>query len=233
MRYLFAGAERVRESTKALYAERFGVRVMEGYGATETSPALAMNTAMHTRAGSVGRMLPGIEHRLDSVPGIADGGKLCVRGPNIMLGYMRASAPGVLESPADGWYDTGDIVRLDADGFLAITGRVKRFAKIAGEMVSMSGAEALIAALWPEDQHAVLAVPDARRGEALLLLTTRADATVGDITEFARRQGAAEIGVPRTLLHVAALPLLGTGKIDYPAAQKLVDAGEPAQAEAA
>jgi acyl-[acyl-carrier-protein]-phospholipid O-acyltransferase/long-chain-fatty-acid--[acyl-carrier-protein] ligase len=232
MRYMFAGAERVRDSTKALYAERFGVRVLEGYGATETSPALAMNTAMHSCPGSVGRMLPGIEHRLDPVPGIAEGGKLCVRGPNVMLGYMRAGAPGVLEPPPGGWYDTGDIVRLDARGFVAITGRIKRFAKIAGEMVSMSGAEAMIAALWPDDQHAVLAMPDARRGEALLLLTTRADASVGEIVEFARGRGAAEIGVPRAIRHVAALPLLGTGKVDYPAAQALVGAGVR-QAEAA
>ena len=224
MRYLFAGAERVRESTKALYAERFGVRVMEGYGATETSPALAMNTAMHSRPGSVGRMLPGIEHRLEPVPGIADGGRLMVRGPNVMLGYVRASAPGVLEPPPDGWYDTGDIVRRDGEGFLAITGRVKRFAKIAGEMVSMSGAESLAATLWPQDRHAVLAVPDARRGEALLLLSTRADATIGELIDLARREGAAEIGIPREIRHVAELPLLGTGKIDYPAAQRLAEA---------
>ncbi len=223
MRYMFAGAERVRESTKALYAERFGVRVLEGYGATETSPALAMNTAMHSRAGSVGRMLPGIEHRLDQVPGIAQGGKLSVRGPNIMLGYLRPTSPGVLEPPQGGWYDTGDIVRLDDEGFLAITGRIKRFAKVAGEMVSMSGAEALIAALWPNDQHAVLALPDARRGESLLLMTTRPGASVGEIVEFARGKGAADIGVPRAILHVNALPLLGTGKVDYPAAQALAE----------
>jgi acyl-[acyl-carrier-protein]-phospholipid O-acyltransferase/long-chain-fatty-acid--[acyl-carrier-protein] ligase len=231
VRYMFAGAERVRESTKSLYAERFGVRVLEGYGTTETSPALAMNTAMHTRTGSVGRILPGVEHRIEPVPGIEEGGKLCVRGPNVMLGYLRVSAPGVLEPPADGWYDTGDIVRLDDRGFLAITGRVKRFAKIAGEMISMTGAETLVAALWPNDQHAVLAVPDARRGEALLLLTTRPGAAVGDIVEFARGQGAAEISVPRAILHVAALPLLGTGKIDYPAAQRLAEARRPGAAE--
>ncbi len=234
MRYMFAGAERVRESTKALYAERFGVRVLEGYGATETSPALAMNTAMHSRPGSVGRMLPGIEHRLDPVPGIAEGGKLCVRGPNVMLGYMRETAPGVLEPPQDGWYDTGDIVRLDDQGFVAITGRIKRFAKVAGEMVSMSGAEALAAALWPNDQHAVLAIADARRGESLLLMTTHDGATVGDIVDFARGRGAADIGVPRAILHVDALPLLGTGKVDYPAAQALAEACRRAgQAEAA
>ena len=233
MRYMFAGAERVRESTKALYAERFGVRVLEGYGATETSPALAMNTAMHTRAGCVGRMLPGVEHRIEPVPGIEEGGKLCVRGPNVMLGYLRASAPGVLEPPPDGWYDTGDIVRLDDRGFLAITGRVRRFAKVAGEMISMTGVEALVAALWPDDQHAVLAIPDARRGEALLLLTTRADARTSEIVDFARSNGAAEIGVPRAILHLPALPLLGTGKIDYPAAQRLAEEGRVGQAEAA
>jgi acyl-[acyl-carrier-protein]-phospholipid O-acyltransferase/long-chain-fatty-acid--[acyl-carrier-protein] ligase len=226
MRYIFAGAERVREETKRLFAEKFGVRVLEGYGATETSPVLAINTPMHSRPGSVGRMLPGIEHRIDPVAGVAEGGRLFVRGPNVMLGYLRTSAPGVLEPPPGGWYDTGDIVDMAADGFLTITGRAKRFAKIAGEMVSMTAAETLVASIWPDDQHAVVAVRDARRGEALLLVTTRAVTDLGEIAAAARARGVADLTVPRAVLVVSAVPVLGSGKVDYPAVQLLAGQGQ-------
>jgi acyl-[acyl-carrier-protein]-phospholipid O-acyltransferase/long-chain-fatty-acid--[acyl-carrier-protein] ligase len=224
MRYIFAGAEKVREETKRLFAEKFGVRVLEGYGATETSPVLAMNTAMHSRPNTVGRLLPGIAHMLEKVPGVAEGGRLYVKGPNVMLGYMRGAAAGIIEPPPEGWYDTGDIVDIDAEGFVAITGRAKRFAKIAGEMVSLGAAEALVAALWPEEQHAVLAVQDSRKGEQLLLVTTRKNADMHDILVCARSRGVPEIAVPRAFVHVDAIPLLGTGKVNYPAAQRLAEA---------
>jgi acyl-[acyl-carrier-protein]-phospholipid O-acyltransferase/long-chain-fatty-acid--[acyl-carrier-protein] ligase len=220
----------VRESTKQLFAEKFGVRVLEGYGVTETAPELALNTAMQGRAGTVGRLLPGIQHRLEPVPGVAAGGKLFVRGPNVMLGYLHAAAPGVIEPPLEGWYDTGDIVDLDADGYVAITGRAKRFAKIAGEMVSMGAAEALVASLWPENQHAVLALPDARKGEQLVLVTTRNGADLRELLAHARARGMAEIAVPRAMQHIDSMPLLGTGKVDYPAVQRMAEAVVVAEA---
>jgi len=223
MRYVISGAEKVRDETRQLYAERFGVRLLEGYGATETAPVLALNTPMHGRSGSAGRLLPGIEHRLDPVSGIAEGGRLVVRGPNVMLGYLRHTAPGVLEPPEDGWYDTGDICTLDAQGFVHLLARAKRFAKIAGEMVSMPAAEALAAALWPGAAHAVVAVADARKGEALVLLTTQPGADAAALAAEARARGAAEISVPRRVRVVDALPLLGTGKVDYVAAAALAD----------
>jgi acyl-[acyl-carrier-protein]-phospholipid O-acyltransferase/long-chain-fatty-acid--[acyl-carrier-protein] ligase len=224
MRYIFAGAEKVREETKQLFFERFGARILEGYGATETAPVLAMNTAMHARRGTVGRFLPGIEWRLEPVPGVEAGGRLFVRGPNVMLGYMRSTAPGVIEPPKEGWYDTGDIVEVDADGYVAIKGRAKRFAKIGGEMVSMAAAESLVASLWPEQLHAVVSVPDARKGERLILVTTRATAEPSELVAFARSRGVPEIMVPRDFLEIAEMPLLATGKVDYPAVQKLVGA---------
>jgi acyl-[acyl-carrier-protein]-phospholipid O-acyltransferase / long-chain-fatty-acid--[acyl-carrier-protein] ligase len=224
MRYIFAGAEKVREDTRRLFSDRFGVRILEGYGATETSPVLAMNTAMHYRSGTVGRFLPGIDWRLDSVAGIETGGQLLVRGPNVMLGYLRETAPGVLEGVADGWYDTGDIVTVESAGFVTIVGRAKRFAKIGGEMVSMTAAEALAASLWPDAQHAVISVPDPRKGESLLLVTSRQDADTTDLIVHARARLVPEIMVPRALLPVPAVPLLGTGKIDYPAVQRLAEA---------
>ena len=225
MRYIFSGAEKVREETRRLYAERFGVRVLEGYGATETAPVLALNTPMHSRPGAAGRLLPGMEYRLDPVEGIAEGGRLVVRGPNVMLGYLRVDAPGVLEPAPGGWYDTGDICTVDGERFVTIVARAKRFAKIAGEMVSMPAAETLAATLWPQASHAVVAVADGRKGEALVLLTTQADAISAALLAHARAKGAAEIAVPRLVRVVEALPLLGTGKVDYTAATRLV-AGE-------
>jgi acyl-[acyl-carrier-protein]-phospholipid O-acyltransferase/long-chain-fatty-acid--[acyl-carrier-protein] ligase len=147
-----------------------------------------------------------------------------------MLGYMRATAPGEIEALDDGWYDTGDIVEIDAEGHVAIKGRAKRFCKIAGEMVSMTAAEGLIASLWPDEQHAVINLPDARKGERLLLVTTRQTANVSAILSHARHRGVSEIMVPRDLMIVESLPLLGTGKLDYPAIQKLV-AGAPEPAD--
>ncbi len=223
IRYVFAGAERVRPETKQLYAERFGVRVLEGYGATETAPALSLNTAMHARAGTVGRFLPGVETRLDPVPGIAEGGQLWVRGPNVMLGYLKPDRPAVIQPPPGGWYDTGDIVEVSADRYARILGRVKRWANIAGEKVSLVAAEDLAAALWPGASHAVVKVPDARKGEALVLVTTQADATADALLAFARGRMVAEISVPRVVLPTGSLPLLGTGKTDYPGVSSIVE----------
>jgi acyl-[acyl-carrier-protein]-phospholipid O-acyltransferase / long-chain-fatty-acid--[acyl-carrier-protein] ligase len=231
MRYIFAGAERVREETKRLFFERFGARILEGYGATETAPVLAMNTAMHCRAGTVGRFLPGIETRIVPVPGVETGGRLSVRGANVMLGYMRATAPGEIEAPEDGWYDTGDIVEVDAEGYVAIKGRAKRFAKIGGEMVSMTAAEGFVASLWPNEQHAVINLPDVRKGERLLLVTTRQGANVTALLAHGRERGVPELMVPRDLMIVESLPLLATGKLDYPAIEKIVATAVTAPAD--
>ncbi|MBR0655900.1 acyl-[ACP]--phospholipid O-acyltransferase [Roseomonas arctica] len=216
LRFAVAGAEKLRDETRRVFADRFGVRVFEGYGATETAPVLAVNTPRQPQAGTVGRLLPLIEHRLEPVAGIPTGGRLIVRGPNVMLGYLRAENPGVIEAPVDGWYDTGDIVSFDAQGFLRIEGRVKRFAKIAGEMVSMPAAEALATSVWPDASHAVAAESDPRKGERLVLVTTRSDAEPRALLAEARARGVPEFMVPREILVVGKLPLLGTGKIDYP-----------------
>jgi len=222
MRYIFAGAEKVRQETKLLFSERFGVRILEGYGATETAPVIALNTAMHCRANTVGRMLPGIEARLEEIPGIDAGARLFVRGPNVMLGYLFADTPGELRPPAEGWYDTGDIVSRSGDGFISILGRAKRFAKIGGEMVSLSAAEGLAFGLWPDDQHAVVYVPDPRKGERLVLVSTRKDADINALLAHARGKGVPEIMVPRTLMVMDSLPLLPAGKVDYPAVERRV-----------
>jgi len=215
VRYVFAGAERVKPDTRRVWFEKFGIRILEGYGATETSPALAVNTPMHFKAGTVGRLLPGIEHVIERVDGIDGGGRLLVRGPNVMLGYLRAEKPGVLQPPADGWYDTGDIVEIDAQGFVTIKGRAKRFAKVAGEMVPLGAVEDLVAKVWPEHQHAVVSLPDPKRGEQLVLVTERVDANRAALAAAARDAGLPEIFVPRSIVPVPKVPILGTGKIDY------------------
>ena len=221
VRYVFAGAERVKAETRRVWFEKFGIRILEGYGTTETSPALALNTPMHFKAGTVGRLLPGIQHRVEPIDGIAEGGRLFVRGPNVMLGYLRAEHPGVLESLEDGWYDTGDIVELDAEGFVTIKGRAKRFAKVAGEMVPLGTVEDFIARVWPAAVHAVVTVPDARRGEQLVLVTDHAGASRTTLVNAARSAGLPEIFVPRSIAHVSSVPILGTGKIDYVSVSRL------------
>ena len=221
LRLVLAGAEAVKERTRNLYLSRFGVRILEGYGVTETAPVLAMNTPMANKPGTVGRLSPLMEARLDPVPGIEEGGRLFVRGPNVMLGYLKADNPGVLEPPADGWHDTGDIVTIDSEGFIAIRGRAKRFAKIAGEMISLSAVEALAAAIWPRAQSIVVTVPDARKGERLVLITTEPDATRDAVLKQAKAVGATELSAPAHIMVVDRLPLLGTGKVDYVTASSM------------
>jgi acyl-[acyl-carrier-protein]-phospholipid O-acyltransferase/long-chain-fatty-acid--[acyl-carrier-protein] ligase len=223
VRYGYAGAEKLQEDTRRMWSERFGIRIFEGYGATETSPVLAANTPMEHKVGTVGRLLPGMQYQLVPVPGVEEGGRLMVKGPNIMLGYLLQSQPGVLQPPEDNWYDTGDIVYMDEEGYLSIAGRAKRFAKIGGEMVSLSAVEELISQVWPHQEHAVVTVPDKIKGEQLVLVTTHEDAQRSELLDYARGEGIAEISIPKKILCVKALPLLGSGKTDYPAVHLLVN----------
>lgn len=228
VRYVFAGAEKLQEEVRRVWSDKFGVRIFEGYGATETSPVIAGNTPLANRPGTVGRLMPGMEYRLIRVPGLEEGQRLQVRGPNVMLGYLLNANPGVLVPPVtelgEGWYDTGDIVTLDAEGFVRICGRAKRFAKIAGEMVSLTSVEVLASKAWPNAVHAAIAVPDARKGEQVVLLTTASGAERAALLAQAQGDGVAEICIPRQVMHVANMPVLGTGKIDYVTATKLVEA---------
>ncbi|TQV81594.1 acyl-[ACP]--phospholipid O-acyltransferase [Denitrobaculum tricleocarpae] len=217
LRYVFAGAERVKDETRRLWSERFGLRILEGYGATECAPVLAVNTPMHFKPGTVGRLLPGIEPRLEEVPGLddPDAGRLFVRGPNIMRGYLKADKPAVLQPLDTGWYDTGDICKLDEDGFVTISGRAKRFAKIGGEMVSLTAIEALAAELWPDEQHVAAALPDPKKGEQIVLLTTRQKPAASELQVHGKTRGWAEIQLPKLLHEISEIPLLGSGKTDY------------------
>jgi len=222
LRYVLAGAEPVKEATRRIWAEKFGRRILEGYGVTECSPVLAINTPMFNRPGTVGRFLPGIEARLEPVPGIDEGGRLYVRGPNIMRGYLKTDDPGRLQPPEEGWHDTGDIVALDGDGFVTIKGRAKRFAKIGGEMISLAAVEALAGELWPDAPSAVATQSDPRRGERLVLVTEATGANRTALQAHARQKGVSDLVVPAEVMIVDKLPLLGTGKIDLVALAGLV-----------
>jgi acyl-[acyl-carrier-protein]-phospholipid O-acyltransferase/long-chain-fatty-acid--[acyl-carrier-protein] ligase len=224
VRYAFAGAEKVKDETRKVWSEKFGIRIFEGYGATETSPGISTNTAQHFKAGSVGRFLPGISYELQPVPGIDEGGRLVVKGPNVMLGYLRAENPGVLEKTEDQTYDTGDIVDVDEHGFITILGRAKRFAKVAGEMVSLTAVEAQASTLWPDNMHAVISIPDARKGEQLVLVTDNAKAKRDALQSHCKKQGLGELMVPKTIMNVKSVPVLGTGKTDYVGVGALVSA---------
>jgi len=222
LRLAVCGAERVRDETRALM-RRFGkTELLEGYGVTETSPVLAANQPGANRSGTVGHMIPGIETRLEPVEGIRGAGRLFVRGPNIMLGYLKPDAPGEIVPPEDGWHDTGDIVAFDDDGYLAIRGRLKRFAKIGGETVSLTAIENCAAALWPDYAHAAIAVPDDRKGEQIVLVSTYPDANRGQLLAWMQNHGVPELAAPRRFMAVGEIPVLGTGKTDYMAVKKLV-----------
>jgi acyl-[acyl-carrier-protein]-phospholipid O-acyltransferase/long-chain-fatty-acid--[acyl-carrier-protein] ligase len=217
------GAEKVRDSTRAMMAEKFGpVQLLEGYGATEASPVIALNLPHANRPGSVGPLMPGQEYRLEPVEGISQGGRLYVRGPNIMAGYLDAS--GRLEAPPDGWHDTGDIGIVEADGALRLLGRAKRFAKIGGEMVSLSAVEDLAADVWPDSWRAVVSIADPKKGERLVLVTNETEAVTATLLAHAQAVGAPEIIVPRKIVKVPEPVLLGAGKTDYAAVQRIAEA---------
>jgi acyl-[acyl-carrier-protein]-phospholipid O-acyltransferase/long-chain-fatty-acid--[acyl-carrier-protein] ligase len=219
LKYVVCGAEKVKEPTRQLVKAN-GTEILEGYGVTETSPVLACNLPPTNRYGTVGRLLPGIEARLEEVPGLSDGKRLFVRGPNVMAGYILADNPGVLVPPAGGWHDTGDIVSMD-DGFVAIRGRAKRFAKLGGEMVSLAAVETLACGLWTDAQHVCLSFPDPRKGEQLLLVTDKPQASKDELLAHARREGFPELWVPKSILIVQAVPVLASGKVDLQATVEL------------
>lgn len=226
LRYVVAGAEKLQESTRQLWAEKFGIRILEGYGATETAPVAAVNTPMDFKAGTVGRLMPAMHYQLEPVPGIEDAGKLHVQGPNIMLGYLLPDDPGQLVPTESlygkGWYDTGDIVHVDDDGFISIRGRSKRFAKVGGEMVSLTVVEQLAANAWPDAHHAAVSLPDEKKGEQIILVTTQNQATSAELA--AKSGGVSQISLPRKIVKVDAIPVLATGKTNYPAVTALVTA---------
>lgn len=221
LRLVVAGAEAVKADTKTIWKERFGAIVLEGFGMTEAAPVVAVNTPEEMRHGSVGKLLPGIEVRLEPVDGIDEGGRMWVKGPNVMMGYMKLDQPGVLQPLNDGWHDSGDIVHIDDDGYVSIRGRAKRFAKIAGEMVSLGAIEIMAQAIWPEENHAVVCVPDKRKGERVILVTTSENADRKMLSTETKDKGLTDLMVPNSIIKVSDIPVLGSGKTDYHTARSI------------
>jgi acyl-[acyl-carrier-protein]-phospholipid O-acyltransferase/long-chain-fatty-acid--[acyl-carrier-protein] ligase len=227
LRYVVAGAEKLSEEVRKLWIEKFGIRVLEGYGVTECAPVISVNVPMACRIGSVGQIAPGMRYELESVAGVEGAGVLHVSGPNVMMGYLLFEKPGVIQPPASihpGWYSTGDIVHIDEDGFVHIRGRVKRFAKIAGEMVSLEVVERIAEAASPGFIQAASTRTDASKGEALVLFTTNPDLKREQLSAAAKAAGATELSVPRTIQVLEKIPLLGTGKTDYVRLKEMAEA---------
>lgn len=226
IRYAAVGAEKLKAETFNLCCEKMGIRLLDGYGATECSPLISVGSDIYYKRGSVGRLMPGMEYKLEPVEGIQDGGELVLKGGNIMLGYLRETKPGVIEPPKDGWYHTGDIVTVDERGFIEIKGRAKRFAKIAGEMVSLTAVEEAIKNLWPDFMHAALRVPDPKRGEQLFVYTTKPEPNLEELKQSFRAQGLSELWVPKTVKHLDEIILTGSGKFDYVKMEELAKEGK-------
>lgn len=224
LRLAVCGAERLRDETRALLRRKYAIELLEGYGVTEAAPVVAANQPGANRPGTVGKLMAGMEYRLDPVEGIPNAGRLFVRGPNVMLGYIRSDNPGAIVPPEGGWHDTGDIVSIDDEGFIAIKGRLKRFAKVGGEIVSLAVVESCASALWPEFSHAAVAVRDHRKGEQVVLVTTNPEARRIDLVGWAHNHGVPEIAVPRRIVCTDSVPVLGTGKTDYVKVQKAAEA---------
>ena len=231
MRLVIAGAEKLKEETRRIWIEKFGIHVREAYGTTEAAPGVAINSPMLNKVGSVGRFLTGLRYHLRPIEGIEDAGRLIIKGPNVMLGYLDSATGDVVptsasffegEEPQTEWYDTGDIVSIDDQGFVSIKGRAKRFAKIAGEMISLGAVEECLQKLYPENGHVVLAVPDDRKGEQLVLLTT-AQVTRDALLSHFKSSGYGELMLPRKFFVVDKMPVLSTGKTDFVGAKAMLD----------
>jgi acyl-[acyl-carrier-protein]-phospholipid O-acyltransferase/long-chain-fatty-acid--[acyl-carrier-protein] ligase len=218
LRYLFCAAEKLQEATALAWSQKYGVRILEGYGATECAPCVSVNTPLEPRYGSVGRLLPGMEYKLEPVEGVEDGRRLFLRGPNVMKGYLNAEANAKFQA-LGGWYDTGDIVSVDAEGYLHVLGRMKRFAKVSGEMVSLSAVEDALAGAFPQYglrcQIAIVTRPDENKGEALIAVTNEPKLTLDEIRDAIKAKGLTNLNVPREIKAVKEIPKLGTGKVNH------------------
>lgn len=220
VRLAVTGAEKLKDSTRELYWQKYNLTIYEGYGVTETSPVLSVNTPMQCKHGTVGRLCTAIDARIEPVEGLSEGGRLFVKGPNIMLGYLKPDEQGVIV-PQGEWYDTGDIVSIDDEGYINILGRAKRFAKIGGEMVSLMRVENLAASINNDYVHAAISIPDDKKGERIILYTECHDLSRDQIIRQVSEEGVTELHVPKEVLHIEEIPKLGNGKIDYINLQKV------------
>ena len=233
VRLIVSGGEKLKDTTKQAYFDNFGLPIHEGYGATETSPVISVNTLLSFKDNTAGKLLPGLKAKIEPIPNIQSGGRLLIKGPTVMLGYYKIDNPGVLEPVKNGWYDTGDIAEIDEDNFITIKGRLKRFAKVAGEMLSLTQIESVIQKLWPEYTNAILTIPDKRKGQALILITDFDDADTtsenkksklkSTLRQHVLDHGLSALYLPSDIIFYKNIPLLSTGKINYPKLTEIIN----------
>ncbi|UQZ85887.1 Bifunctional protein Aas [Paenibacillus konkukensis] len=230
IRYAVAGGEKLKDEVRELWSRKFGIRVLEGYGTTEAAPVVSINTPLASKQGTLGRLLPGLRSRISPVPGIDSGGSLQIQGPNVMKGYLLHGQGFV---PCPDWYDCGDVVETDDEGFLTMKARLKRFAKIGGEMISLQLVEELAAACYRDSSLALAAVsvPDGRKGERIVLYVTK-PVRLQELKAYLAARGSTPLLLPSRTETIDAMPLLGSGKPDYVALKRLAGEIEIAGAEA-
>lgn len=224
VRFMFGGAEAVKADTRDMWMERLGIRVMEAYGSTECSPVVTANNRIFNRFGSIGKLLPAMQYRIEKVDGIEKGGELVVKGPNVMMGYIMPDNPGVLVPLDGGWYHTGDVVEIDEIGFIYIKDRIKRFAKIGGEMVSLNAVDTMVrkAYEWMSQDnensemfsYGVVAIPHESKGEQIVLVTNNKMVTQEGLHSYIKNNGMSELYLPRIIMFKDKLPVFATGKAD-------------------
>lgn len=226
IRFMYGGAEAVKRDTRNIWMERMGVRMMEAYGSTECAPVVTANNRIFNRFGSIGKLLPAIQYKLDPVPGIEKGGELVVKGPNVMIGYIMPDNPGVLVPLEDGWYHTGDVVEIDEIGFVYIKDRIKRFAKIGGEMVSLNAVLDMVLKAYEwmgnEFNYGVVAVPHENKGEQIVLVTNNPKVEANVLHDYIKNNGMSELYLPRVILYKDEIPVLASGKTDNVSLKKMV-----------
>src|SRR6266404_1584778 len=238
LRFVMAGAEKLPDRISQAFEDHFGIRPHEGYGCTECSPAVTVNTIdfraasfrqVGAKRGSIGHPLPGITVKIVDPDtfrpvGVDQPGLLLVRGPNIMRGYLNKPEK-TADVLRDGWYNTGDIARLDEDGFLKITDRLSRFSKIGGEMVPHIKVEDLLQDLAGASEQAfvVTAIPDEKKGERLIVLHTLDEPQLEECLEKLGNSDLRALWRPRPdqFLRIEKLPYLGTGKLDLRKAREM------------
>ena len=218
IRFMFGGAEAIKPDTRNIWMERFGIQVLEAYGSTECAPVVTANNRIFNRFGSIGKLLPAMQYQINPVNGIAKGGELWIKGPNIMLGYIMPDNPGVMVPLDDGWYKTGDVVEIDEIGFVYIRDRIKRFAKIGGEMVSLNAVDEMVRRAYEwmggEFDYGVVAIPHESKGEQVVLVTNNRHVEQDVLHSYIRNNGMSELFLPRVILFRDKLPVLASGKLD-------------------